>query len=113
MCVDQEVRLLTQMFKQFTGKPLTAEQQRALHDLSSGSTLNGGSGIVTSQVNGKWFVNPIQTFADGTTTLLRQFKDNDLLVLIGLFKQMALSPQIFGASGGSSTMCVAPPGQHC
>lgn len=113
MCVDREMRMLTQMFKQFSGKPLTAAQQQALKDLSSSNNLIGSGGIVTSQVDGKWFVNPIQTFGDGTTSLLQQFQGNDLLELIGLFKQLAQGfGQSMSGSGGGS-FCVPAPGQTC
>src|SRR5262249_47055523 len=112
MCAGREFDQLPQLFKQLTGKPLTAAQRQALLDLSSATNLN--TGIVTTQVGGKWFVNPIQTLMDGTNTLLEKFKNNDLLELIGLFKEMSRAAA-FGVAGGSGGggMPVCPGPKPC
>jgi hypothetical protein len=112
MCSDQITRQLDQLFDHLTGRPLTAGQRQALNDFSGVSSLGGG--IVTTQVSGQWFVNPIQTFLGGTTSLLERFQDNDLLELIGLFKQLAVSQSV-GAMGGVSggVVCITPSGQRC
>jgi hypothetical protein len=63
------------------GRALTDRQRTALTDLFSGLTQLG---IDTSQVDGKWYVNPVRSVLGLAGALLSGLKGNDLLVLARL-----------------------------
>lgn len=63
------------------GSALTPAQKTAIGDLFTGLTKLG---IATSEVNGKWYVDPIRSTVDEWGTLLGGLKGNDLLELAKL-----------------------------
>jgi hypothetical protein len=79
--------LITAISKQATSAGLnvtiTSEQHQALTDLIAG--LNN-VGVDTTQSNGQWFVNPVRSYLEITTSVLSGLQGNDLLVLIKLFQ---------------------------
>jgi hypothetical protein len=93
MCASEIVKQLDQFATEFGGHPLTAAQRQAVEDVASSDRVGG---IVATQIGGQWYVNPVQTMFTGTTRLLGALKDNDLLELIGLFRNFGF------ASGGGS-----------
>jgi hypothetical protein len=64
---------------------MTAAQQQAFENLFRGLLKVG---IVTSQTDGKWYVNPVRSYGDVGNTITSQLQDDDLLRIIGFFKQL-------------------------
>lgn len=64
---------------------MTAAQKQAFEDLFRGMLKIG---IVTTQTDGKWYVNPVRTYGDLGNTITSQLRDDDLLQLIGFFKHL-------------------------
>lgn len=60
----------------------TAAQRQALADLLGGLTKIG---IDTTQSGGAWFVNPVRSYLDVTTSVLAGLKGDDMLQLIHFF----------------------------
>ncbi|HEX4723427.1 MAG TPA: flagellar basal body protein FliL [Pseudonocardiaceae bacterium] len=52
-----------------------------MQDLASG-LVNGGLGIVTTQVDGQWYVSPARTFTQLTLTVLNSVSADDLSALL-------------------------------
>ena len=82
VCASQAVTQIENLLTTFGQPPLTAAQKQALNDLFGGSTSAGG--IITTQSGGQWYVNPVRTLFEGSTTVLKRLKDNDVLELIRL-----------------------------
>jgi hypothetical protein len=61
---------------------VNSAQRQALSDLLSGVTKVG---VDTTQSGGSWYVNPVRSYLDITTSVLSGLKDNDLIELINLF----------------------------
>jgi hypothetical protein len=70
-----------------TQKPpsLTAAQRQAFEDFFRGLLKIG---VVTSETDGKWYVNPVRSYGDVGNTITSQMKDNDLLEILGFFKKL-------------------------
>jgi len=66
----------------FLGKDLTAAQKTALADLFSG--IMHSTGVETTQVGGKWYVNPLRSYFHLFDALLSGLKGNDAKVLLQL-----------------------------
>ena len=66
----------------FLGKDLTAAQQTALADLFSG--IMHATGVETTEVGGKWYVNPLRSYFHLFDALLSGLKGNDAKVLLQL-----------------------------
>lgn len=64
---------------------VTPAQRQALGDLLSGLTKVG---VDTTQSGGKWYVNPVRSYLDVTSSVLSGLKDNDLLELFGFFAKL-------------------------
>jgi hypothetical protein len=87
LCPDQIIRSMSQSLAQASGRTLTAAQRRALNDLFAHNLSVGGSGIVTTEHDGKWYVNPVRTVLGATTTVLDGLRGDDVFQLIGLFRE--------------------------
>ncbi|MDT4935919.1 MAG: hypothetical protein QOK11_3811, partial [Pseudonocardiales bacterium] len=81
----QIVEQLATQLNMLVAPPLTPSQRAALSHLLSGSALTGG--IVTTQTDGQWYVNPVRTGLSDVTTLLARLQGNDLIELIGLIRE--------------------------
>jgi hypothetical protein len=64
------------------GSSLTAAQRTALTDLLSG--LTKAPGVQTTEVGGKWYVNPLRSYFELFDSMLSGLKGNDAKVLLQL-----------------------------
>jgi hypothetical protein len=71
------------LVEDLTGHPLTTRQVTAIDHLFAGAS---GGGIVVSQTDGKWFLNPVRTITTDAGTLLSGLQSGDLLAIIGIVK---------------------------
>jgi hypothetical protein len=56
---------------------------QALTHLLGGATAPG---IVTTQSGGSWYVNPVRTIFEASTTILGRLQGNDVTALISIIK---------------------------
>lgn len=84
VCASDEVDQVVQMLQSFgIAHDVTDAQRQALaHLIASVAKV----GIDTSQSGGKWYVNPVRSYADVSTTLLSGLQGDDLLQLIRFFQ---------------------------
>jgi hypothetical protein len=61
-----------------------ADAKQALVNLASGMLKN--TGIVTTQVDGKWYVSPLRSFTDVELTVLKSLKADDIYALLKVAK---------------------------
>jgi hypothetical protein len=83
-CAGDISKLLT-AFGGDAAPKLTGAQEQAFEDLFRGLLKVG---VVTSETDGKWYVNPVRTYGDLGNTITSQLKDDDLLQILGFFKQL-------------------------
>jgi hypothetical protein len=88
LCSAQIADMLDTQLSGFGGTSMTPAQKQAVQDLFGGSTMAVG-GIITTQTDGQWYVNPVRTELEATTALLKPLKGDDLLELIGLVRQLS------------------------
>lgn len=69
-------------FARCIGPQFTSTQKSALTDLVTGLTKDGG--IDTVQVGGQWYVAPVRTLAERSSSLLSALHGDDLFVLASL-----------------------------
>lgn len=62
-------------------QPFTPAQQRAITDFVTGMLAGG---IDTAKVGGEWYVSPVRTMAELSSTVLGALKGDDLFALAGL-----------------------------
>jgi hypothetical protein len=74
-------RDLIDMFGPFTSS-LTPAQRTAVTDLLSG--LLKANGLETTQIDGKWYLNPVRSYLNIANALLSGLKGNDAKELLGL-----------------------------
>ncbi len=65
---------------------VSSAQRQALSDLLGGITKVG---VDTTQSGGSWYVNPVRSYLDISTSVLSGLKGNDLIELIDLFSSAA------------------------
>lgn len=65
-------------------RQLTAAQRTAISHLTSGAT--SAAGLVTVQVGGRWYVEPIRTYLDLFGQLLSGLQPGDVTALISIFR---------------------------
>ena len=83
MCTPELVSALTaQLDKLGPGASVTPEQRQALTDLVGGLA---NVGVVTTQSGGTWYVNPVRSYLELSTSVLSALKGSDLLVLVRYF----------------------------
>jgi hypothetical protein len=63
------------------GLSLTSAQRTAIADLFAGVSKIG---VIATQHDGKWYVNPVRSFAEVGTTLLAGLKPGDMQALLSL-----------------------------
>jgi hypothetical protein len=61
---------------------VTSAQRHALENLLGGLTKVG---VDTTESGGQWYLNPVRSYLDVTTSVLTGLQDNDLLELLGFF----------------------------
>ena len=76
-CADEVAKLLAK-------QKLSAEAKDALVHLASGMLKN--TGIVTTNVDGKWYVSPLRSFTDIELTVLKSLTADDIYALLKLAK---------------------------
>jgi hypothetical protein len=76
-CADEVAKMLN-------GKKLSGEARDALVHLASGMLKN--TGIVTTNVDGKWYVSPLRSFTDVELTVLKSLTADDVYALLKLAK---------------------------
>jgi hypothetical protein len=74
-CADEVAKLLS-------GKNLSNEATAALVHLASGLLKN--TGIVSTNVGGKWYVSPLRSFTDIEVTVLKSLTADDVYALLKL-----------------------------
>lgn len=77
-CADQVATMLNGR----SGPKISPEAKQALVDLASGMLKN--TGIVTTEVDGKWYVSPLRSFTDVELTVLKSLDANDIFALLKL-----------------------------
>ena len=73
---------LIQQLAPFLGDQLTTAQQKAISDLFSG--VMNATGLETTEVDGKWYVNPLRSYFHLFDALLSGLKGDDAKVLLQL-----------------------------
>jgi hypothetical protein len=81
ICVSEGVDQIERLLGETGGKQLTAEERTALEHVLTSITKVG---IDASQTSGSWYVNPIRSYSELTTSVLSTLQGRDLLVLLGL-----------------------------
>jgi hypothetical protein len=74
-CGDQVADLLKE-------QDIPADARKALVNLASGMLKN--TGIVTTEVDGKWYVSPLRSFTDVELTVLKSLTADDVYALLKL-----------------------------
>ena len=74
MCVDD-------LTSQISGSSMPPQVQGALQHLVGG-LLKNGIGVVTTQVDGKWYFSPFRSFGELELTALRSLTPDDVLALL-------------------------------
>ncbi|HEV2779342.1 MAG TPA: proline-rich domain-containing protein [Actinophytocola sp.] len=81
-CGDQVAELID---KESRGdSKISAEAKQALVNLASGMLKN--TGIVTTNIDGKWYVSPLRSFTDIELTVLKSLSADDVYALLKLAK---------------------------
>ena len=65
------------------GDEVTPQAQAALQHLVAG-LLRNGIGVVTTQVDGKWYFSPFRSFGELELTALRSLQPDDVLALLNM-----------------------------
>jgi hypothetical protein len=75
---------LVSEFAELGGDELTDEQAAAVGRAAAGYLQ---SGVVTTEVDGKWYVSPARTFGDFSMGFLRKLQPGDLETLVAMFNE--------------------------
>jgi len=82
LCTDTFADLISQE----SGTQLTARERTALGHLFNG-LFRSGTTIVTTQSGGRWYLNPLQTYAGSLAGLLDGLRGDDAKVLLKLIRR--------------------------
>ncbi|MCR3751047.1 proline-rich domain-containing protein [Lentzea californiensis] len=82
LCADE----ITQLLQQQGGKKIPAEAVEIIGRVA-GSVMKTGVGVVTTEVDGKWYVSPVRSYYELALTLFRGFEPKDVDALIALLKK--------------------------
>ncbi|MFJ8959503.1 proline-rich domain-containing protein [Lentzea sp. NPDC102401] len=77
---------ITQLLKQQGGKQIPAEAIDIIGRVA-GSVMKSGVGVVSTEVDGKWYVSPVRSYYELALTLFRGFEPKDVDALIELLKK--------------------------
>ncbi|OLR94561.1 hypothetical protein [Actinokineospora bangkokensis] len=66
------------------GKKMASDAKQALANLIKGMMAN--TGVITTEVDGKWYVSPIRTFTELELTALKSLQPEDIRALLKLAK---------------------------
>jgi hypothetical protein len=73
-----------ELAQQLAGKRLSPDAKNALVHLASGMLKN--TGVVTTNVDGKWYVSPLRSFTDIELTVLKSLDAKDAYALVKMLK---------------------------
>ncbi|GGN01345.1 hypothetical protein GCM10011609_44900 [Lentzea pudingi] len=82
LCADE----ITQLLQQQGGKKIPAEAVEIIGRVA-GSVMKTGVGVVSTEVDGKWYVSPVRSYYELALTLFRGFEPKDVDALIELLKK--------------------------
>lgn len=86
VCTADIVKELRGLARRALGRPLTASEQSTLQKFF-GETNVAGGGVVTTKVNGEWYVNPLRTLLGGTTSFLGRLQSEDVRNIVNLIHE--------------------------
>jgi hypothetical protein len=81
---DQSDKFCADQVAQLLDKKISGPARDALVHLASGMLKN--TGIVTTQVDGSWYVSPLRSFTDIELTVLKSLNADDVYALLKLAK---------------------------
>jgi hypothetical protein len=81
---DSDKFCANELAQQLNGKKLSADAKNALVHLASGMLKN--TGVVTTNVGGKWYVSPLRSFTDIELTVLKSLDSKDVYALLKMIK---------------------------
>ncbi|MDX8048986.1 flagellar basal body protein FliL [Lentzea sp. BCCO 10_0798] len=82
LCADE----ITQLLQQQGGKKVPAEAVEIIGRVA-GSVMKTGVGVVSTEVDGKWYVSPVRSYYELALSLFRGFEPKDVDALIELLKK--------------------------
>ncbi|MGI5501019.1 proline-rich domain-containing protein [Lentzea sp. CA-135723] len=82
LCADE----ITQLLQQQGGAKIPAEAVEIIGRVA-GSIMKTGVGVVSTEVDGKWYVSPVRSYYELALTLFRGFEPKDVDALIALMKK--------------------------
>ncbi|SDK13996.1 hypothetical protein SAMN04488074_104354 [Lentzea albidocapillata subsp. violacea] len=82
LCADE----ITQLLQQQGGKKIPAEAVEIIGRVA-GSVMKTGVGVVSTEVDGKWYVSPVRSYYELALSLFRGFEPKDVDALIALIKK--------------------------
>jgi hypothetical protein len=82
LCADD----ITQLLQQQGGKKIPSEAVEIIGRVAA-SVMKTGVGVVTTKVDGKWYVSPVRSYYELALTLFRGFEPKDVDALIELLKK--------------------------
>ncbi|SMD25097.1 hypothetical protein [Lentzea albidocapillata] len=83
LCADE----ITQLLQQQGGKKKIPAEAVEIIGRVAGSVMKAGVGVVSTEVDGKWYVSPVRSYYELALSLFRGFEPKDVDALIALIKK--------------------------